>query len=404
MSEHRQQRIMLQWSSLVLFSLVFAIGFLVTITSGLTLLRGGELRSLNRIVEYQQQAGSLYNSPARDNRAYKLALIKSVLPDTVVVGSSRAMLFRDSMISGSFVNAGGTVANLAELISFLRAIEEIPDIRRVFVTLDFWWFDNDISSWSVPTTAYQPGRVAYSWGVDLMAPAFAFFDDGVFAGMRMLVRGAIGRLPFDAPGVVLATGFSARLNGTGYARDGSYYYGAALYCVPEGAQQRGWRVRRDALLRAAEFDDRRAWVGGVEALRDGLARLEARGVRVIPMMMPLAPSLHARLVVHPAFQAISGTLSRALPGLRDFHDPNLFAGLTDAGFIDAVHPGERVYAQVVERLLGRFYTDQAAAGGQPTPYWGDIDQVFPESGELGAAFETAHREGRLETRRTCPAR
>jgi hypothetical protein len=384
-------RCSLRWIAGVLFVPVFVAGLLVTLASALTLVRGGEVRDLDALVSVQQRTGQLYNSPARDNRAYKLALVAAREPRTIVVGSSRAMLFRAPMFAESFVNAGGTVSNLLELVVFLRALGNVEGLRRVIVIVDYWWFDNDRVVWTVPETAYRSGRADYAWGVNLMTPAFVALDKGVVAGVEQLIRGALARLPMDRGGIVAPIGLTARLNGAGYAPDGSYYYGASLYCRHRDADVRGGSVRRDADRRWEEFSQRTARSDGLDALVDTVARLRDDGVRVQVVAMPLAPALYARLRSHPAFVQITRLLNERFPGFLDFHDPGHLHGLTDVGFIDATHPGERVYAAVAAMLDGE---EQRL---------GSVDAVLPETGEIGAAFARAFSRGDLQRSGVCVA-
>jgi hypothetical protein len=223
-----------------------------------------------------------------------------------------------------------------------------------------------------------------------MAPAFVWLGGGSVSGMHQLWAGATAHLPVDANTFVEPLGFTARANGTGYAADGSFYYGASLYCTHRDPDARRMFTQRDALNRAEEFGPRRLWPEGVAALARSVKALEARGVSVIPFTMPLAPSLNASLKEHDAFKDIGRELSEKIPRFVDLHDPSVFEGLLDSGFIDAVHPGEPVYAKVLELLSARYPKLLARfvmAVGDAKKV--DLNQVIPEGGRIGAAFQAA---------------
>lgn len=390
MNSHSPKRRAFRYAIFAVFVPVFFVGLVITLGSVLTLFRGGEIQSLNGLVQELSVGPRLYNSPSRDNRAFKLALVDAKAPKVIVVGSSRAMLFRDTLFKGDFVNAGGAVGELAALIGFLKALESRSGLELVLLQLDYWWFDNDLVDWVPEVPAYRSGRAKYFWGVNLMAPAFVWLGDGTLSGVRTLWAGATAQLPMDAGSIVKPLGFTARANGTGYAADGSFYYGASLYCTHRDPEARRAFTQRDGLNRAREFAPRRAWPAGVAALARAIEALEARGVSVISFTMPLAPSLDASLKEHAAFGEIGQELASQIPRFVDLHDPSIFEGLEDSGFIDAVHPGEPVYAKTLGILSARFPELMAgftiAADGNDST---DLNRVVPESGVVGAAFRDA---------------
>jgi len=369
---------------------VFLVTLMITLASAFTLIRGGEVRHLEALVRDLGSGDHLYNSPARDNRAFKLALIDTRDPEVVVVGSSRAMLFRGDMFAGDFANAGGTVGDLKGLLGFLGALESRTNIKLVLLQLDYWWFDNDVPSRDLDGPDYRPGRANYPWGVNLMAPAFVWLEGNPLAGLVSFSRGALARLPMDAETIVSSVGLSARTNGTGYAADGSYYYGASLYCKYRTPSLRRPITQRNARNRMDEFAPRRVWPASIVALEHAIEKLEARGISVVPFTMPLAPALYDLIAENETFGEISRSLSAAFSDFVDLHNPSLFPGLDDSGFIDAVHPGEVVYRQALLKLRERLpELEMRIASNGTNQLRADINQVIPESGAIGGAFQAA---------------
>lgn len=98
--------------------------------SSWVLYKGGELKTLDRVVEEMAEARKqgiekLVGWGYQDNdKAFKLRMSNKLHPDILAVGTSRVMQFREEWFADeySFYNAGGCVFRLDEVRPFLERL------------------------------------------------------------------------------------------------------------------------------------------------------------------------------------------------------------------------------------------------------------------------------------------
>ena len=114
--------------------------------SSWVLYKGGELKTLDRVVEEMAEARKqgiekLVGWGYQDNdKAFKLRMSNKLHPDILAVGTSRVMQFREEWFADeySFYNAGGCVFRLDEVRPFLERLTFTPKV--VILCLDQFFF------------------------------------------------------------------------------------------------------------------------------------------------------------------------------------------------------------------------------------------------------------------------
>lgn len=126
----------------VVYLFTISTPILLMILSVAFLWRSHELRSYEDIVNYQLQNNAIYGpGTSVDYFEYKLRMIEKVHPETVVLGSSRALGFQGAYFNTSFVNAGSAMRSLDEGKLFIEEMLKTHKPKQIIFTLDFWWFN-----------------------------------------------------------------------------------------------------------------------------------------------------------------------------------------------------------------------------------------------------------------------
>ena len=190
--------------------------------SSWVLYKGGELKTLDRVVEEMAEARKqgiekLVGWGYQDNdKAFKLRMSNKLHPDILAVGTSRVMQFREEWFADeySFYNAGGCVFRLDEVRPFLERLTFTPKV--VIFCLDQFFFKE----------VWGDGRTAnYEYNYD--------FNNIILSNLSKVVSDFVTcKIGFETLiKDTLCIGMNAKMNQNGYRPDGSYYYGA-IYAEP----------------------------------------------------------------------------------------------------------------------------------------------------------------------------
>lgn len=300
-----------------------------------------ELASTDEIVTQQRTHGGLYGTAIHGNTyAYKLSIYKALLPDVVILGTSRMMQIRHGAFRASMLNAAGTADTAQQMEAFANDMLAIHTPRAIIIGIDFWNYNplrpEDAS------TAPPSGSNTLSW-------------KQLFKIVELI---AVKRIP---PDVALEYAFSTRkstdmlgiaaiCDNTGFAADGSrhgmsgivkmksfpdFKFSDTLSRVTDGNRR----------FEPADTIDENRW----ERLQNLINTFTARGIHVAILLPPLAsPVLEAMTTrgdygILPALHDKIQTLG--VPAF-DFTSASV-AGGTDCEFLDGFHGGDVLYARML---------------------------------------------------------
>jgi len=295
---------------------------------------------------------------------YKLAGIKEVRPEILVVGSSRVMQFRSLMFSpmeGRFYNAGGLLHNAFDLPALVEhmARGKLPTPRDLIAGIDPWWLKS------------TSGRT--SW---LENPHPIPLASAHVAAMRRLLWQQNFRDLFRSAGRTrtpdlkcLAIGTRARVDNSGFRNDGSRQYPPSRLVqfaeaprfvdaeVPPVVER--IRGKTNQFTLPADVDPRR-----VEALLEAVQKLRGLGVEVHVLLPPFSSESLDALEQSESLATWWDYYKNELPVLLERAGATVVPvgcpadfGLSDLYMLDGYHPSEVFAARLVVEMAKRASPD-----------------------------------------------
>lgn len=323
---------------------VFALSLLAVGLNAVFLWRSGELEGLSAVVAAQSRQDGLYNSQTFSYLDYKDAMYLRRLPEVITLGSSRALQVRDYAFTVPFYNLGGTVRAQDQAFRVTDRMFRRHRPQVVFYFLDFWHFcvrGKDIPTLRPPVVA----SVKYSDKPQLTAP-WIYIRNGYISidDYFKIILGYVNRY---SP--MLKIGFLSMLHDSGASVDGSQYYG-----LGDPVELRASRFKlslvdigHDIFKEGCSFSEQT--MRQVERLSTELA---GKGVRLVPVIAPMPPSVLDRMRDVGNFAYIEQwrhEVIRRLPDAYDFHDIRSL-GATDCEFHDYYHGGEVAYLRILRAI------------------------------------------------------
>lgn len=312
---------------------------------------------------------------------FKLESARLRRPEVLVIGGSRMNQWRSAMFKPyEFFNASNCLYVQRDYRRFLDGLGDYSP-RVLIFSLDFYTFNADYD---------------------------AFFDNVSFSDMdgfgspqqMSIARSLLGRAKADPAALlpvqreplhgVPALGLHAARTGTGFRRDGSYQYGAAILGRSDlGAVSIDSAVGRvDSgavpLLRSDHLDRER---------RSEFERFAAvarqRGIKLVAITMPFAPRLKQALDrssqhgIWREFQNDETARWVRQQGVLyfNFSDLDSFGGKPDE-FVDPFHPSETAYLRMLQVMLRK--PDFSAL--LPDIDRGDIERRVPNATRFEVYF------------------
>lgn len=289
---------------------------------------------------------------------YKLSGIRYRQPSILSLGSSRVMQIRDMMfhpLEKEFYNGGGLLRNAFDLHAFADMLirEELPLPKVLIVGIDPWWL-----------------RTHYGKTTWLDDPDERFsFAGHVEAFRQILKKRAFAQVlaatsSLKSPGFGYATiGTYARIEGTGFRKDGSSLYPskvfwefveAPVYIDRESPSiiDRIRMTKREFSL-PATIDEHR-----VRLTLEALVRIKNKGVEVYAFMPPFSTEAYAALENSDGLREWWTYYTHVFPKALRKRDimvapvshPIQF-DLDDTSMFDGWHPSEVYIAHLVKNLI-----------------------------------------------------
>lgn len=277
--------------------------------------------------------GMAYN----EQTAYlKITNVNYYKPDVIALGTSRVMQFRKEFFSASFYNCGGSlVSSYDQYLNFLKNMEYQPKI--VIIGLDFWLWNADFSGILNAYPEY------YKIGLDSRdktAVVQSLFDAWI---SRKWSFSSLHSFPGN-------TGLSGKVKNSGYAADGSYYYGSK-YVHPETDEERCRDVYNRIVSGTNMFEYGENLNSKAQPLLENLLEYcKTNDMEVIGFIPPVADSVYRMIEDSGKYsylkkmdEACRKSFEKYGYAYFNFSNPAEF-GADDSFFIDGYHGGDIIYA------------------------------------------------------------
>lgn len=336
----------------------------------LLLARSFELASPREIAELQRESGAIYG-PATAEAVKAGAELKSQLylarqPDVVVVGSSRALRFREAFFSAPFFNLGGTIQQPADSTAAISALFQQHRPKMVILLLDFWWFTPESSirrsDDRIRQRNIEPQRDAMGNLIQLHSRIPDLFQPIQFLFEGRLSIDDLWRIVFNRPrdrdAFPLRLGMVAFKQASGLGSDGSSYHDTGIVYGWTRSEDFQFQRTRELIARhyggfecADRPDDLR--FAHFETL---LKAAQDTGATVLTVVPPLAGTVLDLMAKEGDCYNYITDLRQRLPNANtlhfDYHDMRPM-GVTDCEFLDGYHPGDVIDARILLDITNR---------------------------------------------------
>lgn len=317
--------------------------------SWLLLANSGEFLPTSAIAEKQIKNGGIYNSALQQiTFNYKLELYKRIKPETVALGSSRVLQFRQESFRQKFLNMGG-ISGLDELELQVNEMIALGKPKTALLGIDFWWFNDGYTEpFLLPHSNRQLDRIRPDIG--LLAKPFIWLATGQ-ASPADLVKLATQKTPH--------IGVFSRLRNDGFSADGSYAYTSIINGAKPSEDQKfadtlSRIAKKDKLFSPAKEISEIRWKRFIEILHI----LEDNNIKIILLMPPFPEPVLQALSKNDGFEYIDSLRARLhqeYPNFHDFYDPATLQA-SRCEFIDGLHGGPVIYLRIAN-ILAKKYPD-----------------------------------------------
>ena len=338
------------------FSPIFLIAAVLVLLG----IRSGELLPIQSFINYELSHPNttlFLKAFLPDHYRMKYYEILRRNPEILVVGSSRAMTFREEMFPGlDFYNGSRTVYSYEDLSDFTELL--LPKItpKIIYLELDWYWLGSHPYSHELGMVPVTKDEV-YNWRVVMY-----FFRNST----RTLISdpALVGRIIKRQPEAVsnkIPIGLMA-FEGDGMRYDGSFQFGTL--------QKR--RAQSSALVdfvQPSVLDQIRIGMGHfpfnnylnierLSILENFLLKAKERNIQIIGFSPPYSKEVYRELTTNPfhkdffaeSRREISNAFRNAQFSYFDFHDLRSL-GLDDGYMLDGGHMSETAAAILLKNII-----------------------------------------------------
>lgn len=352
---------------LVVGILVFAFFFLV---SHVVLLKAGEI-DIDRVIQKQSVDSSvLFSSGINQNAfSYKVKRMHEANHEVIVVGSSRAMQFRQEFFNVRFLNMGGTVSHVANLEQLSKEFQTLGyKPALILLLIDPWWFN---AHYPAAKHSHLSAEYPNFINFDLILNATKAFKRGNWLlGMRNSNN----------------LGIHSILTGEGFSVDGSYHYTSTITSAKTSADvlfsNTLNRIKNgNQRFEKAKYADEAI----VKRACDAIRLIEASGSQLVIVAPPFAKKVWSEMkdggyeYIQDAYSQLESCTNISV---HDYSSPDSLSGSNDCEFVDGFHGGDTTAARMLidisqqdsklnknvdEAFVGKFIDEYSGnAGGVTT--------------------------------------
>jgi len=316
-----------------------------------------ELSRIDKLITDQIQShrekliGFAYINPTA---YYKFNYTVAAEPEVLVLGASRVMQFRQGFFydSVNFFNAGGAINHMQDFKTFLDLIPQEKSPKMIIADLTWCWFhpSNDYVG-ITGLDQYTKSNYGIQYFINKSRNVYSDWFDNKFSISDIM----------DSGSSITRIGMNAFVHHSGFRNDGSMRYGEQL-SNPNDSNLPDF-LFRNTLMRIEQGSDR--FIYGDLISVKSLAHLEsfystcsARGIKVISIMPPFAPSIYATLVSRRGDYEYLFALPDVLKKINRKYDFEFYdysdvekLGAKDSEMLDGFHGSEVVYARLLKDML-----------------------------------------------------
>jgi hypothetical protein len=316
------------WPALVITGILEAIAW-----------RTGETVSAEAIARWQsEKPGRMWRGgDGRSYLGYKIARVRLLKPDVIMLGQSRANSFSgDALRPYTFYNCGLTAWTFKQYLRFLELITTDGYAPRVlFFNFDYWMFSKDFD-------------LAGVWKFYGQFPTHAEEIKFVIDEMEKHPLALIRRLPYADE----LKGLYAVLSGDGFQPDGTLVAGLPT-ADPRRLDQDGTGVGVSPVQLGTAFDNEE-----IQAFERFVNFAHEKNIRLIGIQVPFYAKILYGLNKDPSAGIWREFRSEARKAYFESKDV-IFFDFVDMPeyrdkpehFIDSIHPDARVFRDILLRVL-----------------------------------------------------
>lgn len=307
--------------------LVLVPAFIVLGVNGFILLQSGEMQPVSRIAQRIIDENYIFESGVHDlKRELNLELIRQRKPAVVAFGSSRPLNFRQEYFRPSAVYncACMAVPNLTDGLFYADKLlaTHRPDV--VILSVDFWWFTTPGGVRPKPLFSGSPPMTFQK----LFKPMQLIMDHTI--SIRQYIQLLRKNNDFTHTTTYGKGGLLGIIRGMGTRKDGSFLNGIR-FTDYANEYYKDWRQILHNPEQYIQKNDR--YGPGKKIIEDNIRDYAAlvrkfhdEGIKVVAVMLPLAPTIHDALSASPAHRyifEIAGRIAGFSDEFYDLHNPRL---------------------------------------------------------------------------------
>lgn len=303
------------------------------------LVNAGEIDIEHVIHKQSVDSSVLFSSGINQNAfRYKLSLLRKREPETIAVGSSRAMQFRQQLFKGVFLNMGGAISHVGNLEQVSKEFKNLnykPEL--ILLMVDPWWFNANY-----PAAKHHHLDTEYPEVInsDLIFNAIKAFERGNW----LLAMTRSNNL-----------GIHSILTGEGFSVDGSYHYTSTITSAkPASDVQFSNTLSRikngNQRFEKASHADKEL----INRACNAIMQLEKSARQLVLIAPPFSKRVWSEIEVegyeyiqdaHSQLQTCSNLT------IHDYSNPESLTGSSDCEFIDGFHGGDITAARMLKDLI-----------------------------------------------------
>ncbi len=264
------------------------------------------------------------NQSIQDYKFHSLSILN---PKIVAVGSSRAMQVRKDFFKEEFYNLGGTSSTINSLIFTLNYILDKKSIETVLIFLDPWWFN-------------------HSYSIDGGSNKYIYFPNNYNLTMLYYLY------KYNNSKFSNNLGLMSRINDSGFAKDGSYYYNGLINNT-SSSDFKFLNTKKEILNNENRFKTYKFQSKYfIDKLCRTLINLKNNNKKVLILTTPFPSEIQENIIsiyedyIKKSYSEVANCTSDL-----EFYDFTL-KHFDNCEFIDGIHGGETVYARMLLSISG----------------------------------------------------
>ncbi len=328
--------------------------FGVLLLNVLMLYRAGELKDHSEMISEQVSENKFVNTTVTSILPYKIAMYARIKPDIVLMGTSTAQQFRQSMFKASFYNLGGTGWGPYESAYVLEKILKIHKPKIILFGQDMFALCD--SQNEIGKTVEIPTRVTGGHALN------RGYDNPFFPPFDLALKGHLS--PAEYVDIVFTEfpdsghqshflGVFGKLFLAGFAKDGSF-----VRIASELATTRPETGKEEQLVgRGGHFNVCESSAFRLEMLEFLISRIRDMGVDLVGFVPPYAPKAYRQSLTDLKLKVQRQMYQSRLKNMGfdefyDFYDPRSL-GAKDCEFTDNVHLGDIVAVRMLKSMTDK---------------------------------------------------